>query len=154
MNETNGNKVNDLIENSLAQIRELAGTETVVGDPIYTPNGTLILPVSKISMGFATGGLDLGKKKDKEGEEKKGGSYGGGGGTGVTVTPVAFLVVSPEGKIDLVPITDAKAEGTLDKVTTLIERSPEILKRLKDVFFEEKEEEKKKAATATEEKKN
>ena len=150
----NENKVNDLIETSLAKIRELAGTETVVGNPIYTPNGTLILPVSKISMGFATGGLDLGKKKDKEGEEKKGGSYGGGGGTGVTVTPVAFLVVSPEGKIDLVPITDAKAEGTLDKVTTLIERSPEILKRLKDVFFEEKEEEKKKAATATEEKKN
>lgn len=150
----NENKVNDLIEGSLAKIRELTGTETVVGDPIYTPNGTLILPVSKISMGFATGGLDLGKKKDKEGEEKKGGSYGGGGGTGVTVTPVAFLVVSPEGKIDLVPITDAKTEGTLDKVTTLIERSPEILKRLKDVFFEEKEEEKKKAATATEEKKN
>ena len=50
----NENKVNDLIEGSLAKIRELTGTETVVGDPIYTPNGTLILPVSKISMGFAT----------------------------------------------------------------------------------------------------
>ena len=152
----NENKVNDLIETSLAKIRELAGTETVVGNPIYTPNGTLILPVSKISMGFATGGLDLGKKKNKEGEEKKDGSYGGGGGTGVTVTPVAFLVVSAEGKIDLIPITDAKTEGTLDKVTTLIERSPEILKRLKNVFFEEKEkkeEEKKKTAT-TEEKKS
>ena len=69
---------------------------------------------------------------------------------------MAFLVVSAEGKIDLIPITDAKTEGTLDKVTTLIERSPEILKRLKNVFFEEKEkkeEEKKKTAT-TEEKKS
>ena len=152
----NENKVNDLIETSLAKIRELAGTETVVGNPIYTPNGTLILPVSKISMGFATGGLDLGKKKDKAGEEKKDGSYGGGGGTGVTVTPVAFLVVSAEGKIDLIPITDAKTEGTLDKVTTLIERSPEILKRLKNVFFEEKEkkEEEKKKTASTEEKKS
>ena len=73
----NENNVNDLIASSLAKIRELAGTETVVGDPIYTPGGTLVLPVSKISMGFATGGLDLGKKNGEE--EKKRGSYGGGG---------------------------------------------------------------------------
>lgn len=128
----NENKVNDLIEGTLGQIRELAGTETVVGDPIYTPNGTLILPVSKISMGFATGGLDFGKKSD--GDEKKPSRFGGGGGTGVTVTPVAFLIVSADGKIDLIPITSAKTSGTLDKVTDLIERSPEILNRLKEVF--------------------
>lgn len=134
----NENKVNELIEGTLSQIRELAGTETVVGDPIYTPNGTLILPVSKISMGFATGGLDFGKKKDGE-DDKKPSRFGGGGGTGVTVTPVAFLIVSAEGKIDLIPITDAKSVGTIDKVTDLIERSPEILKRLKDVFVQKKE---------------
>ena len=141
----NENKVNDLIENSLAKIRELTGTETVVGDPIYTPNGTLILPVSKISMGFATGGLDFGKKKgDDEGKRPR--NYGGGGGTGVTVTPVAFLILSADGKIDLIPVTDAKNIDTVDKVTALIERSPEILKRLKDVLAKKKDE--------TEEKKN
>ena len=134
----NENKVNDLIETSLAKIRELAGTETVVGNPIYTPNGTLILPVSKISMGFATGGLDFGKKKDPEG--KKPNNYGGGGGTGVTVTPVAFLILSPEGKIDLIPVTDAKNVDTVDKISALIERSPDILKRLKDVLVKKKEE--------------
>lgn len=134
----NENKVNDLIEGSLAKIRELTGTETVVGDPIYTPNGTLILPVSKISMGFATGGLDFGKKKDPEG--KKPNNYGGGGGTGVTVTPVAFLILSPEGKIDLIPVTDAKNIDTVDKISALIERSPDILKRLKDVLVKKKEE--------------
>lgn len=134
----NENKVNDLIEGSLAKIRELTGTETVVGDPIYTPNGTLILPVSKISMGFATGGLDFGKKKDPEG--KKPNNYGGGGGTGVTVTPVAFLILSPEGKIDLIPVTDAKNVDTVDKISALIERSPDILKRLKDVLVKKKEE--------------
>ena len=132
------NKVNDLIENSLAKIRELTGTETVVGDPIYTPNGTLILPVSKISMGFATGGLDFGKKKDEEG--KKPNNYGGGGGTGVTVTPVAFLILSAEGKIDLIPVTEAKNVDTVDKISALIERSPDILKRLKDVLIKKKEE--------------
>lgn len=134
----NENKVNDLIENSLAKIRELTGTETVVGDPIYTPNGTLILPVSKISMGFATGGLDFGKKKDEEG--KKPNNYGGGGGTGVTVTPVAFLILSAEGKIDLIPVTEAKNVDTVDKISALIERSPDILKRLKDVLIKKKEE--------------
>lgn len=138
----NENKVNDLIESSLAKIRELTGTETVVGDPIYTPNGTLILPVSKISMGFATGGLDFGKKKDADG--KKPNNYGGGGGTGVTVTPVAFLILSPEGKIDLIPITDAKNIDTVDKVSALIERSPDILRRLKDVLLKKKEEKEKK----------
>ena len=137
MNETNGNKVNDLIENSLAQIRELAGTETVVGDPIYTPNGTLILPVSKISMGFATGGLDFGKKKDAENDAKKGTNFGGGGGSGVTVSPVAFLIVSASGKIDLIPISNTRTVDTVDKIADLIERSPEIIKRVADLFTEE-----------------
>jgi len=135
----NENKVNDLIEGTLGQIRELAGTETVVGDPIYTPNGTLILPVSKISMGFATGGLDFGKQHADDANAKKATRFGGGGGTGVTVTPVAFLILSADGKIDLIPITQAKSETTLDKVTDLIERSPEILNRLKDVFAQKKE---------------
>ena len=133
----NENKVNDLIESSLAKVRELTGTETVVGDPIYTPNGTMILPVSKISMGFATGGLDFGKKKDDDAKKR---NYGGGGGTGVTVTPVAFLILSPEGKIDLIPVTDAKNIDAFDKVTALIERSPEIVKRLKDVLAKKKDE--------------
>ena len=144
----NENKVNDLIESSLAKVRELTGTETVVGDPIYTPNGTMILPVSKISMGFATGGLDFGKK-DSDGD-KKPSRFGGGGGTGVTVSPVAFLIISAEGKIDLIPVTDSKSVTTLDKVTDLIERSPEILKKLKDVFVQKKENK----DTTAEEKKN
>ena len=141
MNETNENRVNDLIGNSLAQIRELAGTETVVGDPIYTPNGTMILPVSKISMGFATGGLDFGRKKDAA-DAKKGSNFGGGGGTGVTVSPVAFLVISATGKIDLVPVTDSKTVDTVDKVADLIERSPDIIKRITDLFSQVKEEKK------------
>ncbi len=136
------NKVNDLIEGSLDKIRELTGTETVVGEPIYTPNGTLILPVSKISMGFATGGLDFGKKKGEDADGKKPRNYGGGGGTGVTVTPVAFLILSAEGKIDLIPVTDAKNVDSIDKIAALIDRSPDILKRLKDALSKKKDEEK------------
>ena len=142
----NENKVNDLIEGTLGQIRELAGTETVVGDPIYTPNGTLILPVSKISMGFATGGLDFGKK-DSDGD-KKPSRFGGGGGTGVTVSPVAFLIISPDGNVSMLPINAAAKNDTVDKVTSFIERSPELLEKFKKVFTSEKKKKKDDASDA------
>ena len=133
------NKLNEMIETSLGKIRELAGTETVVGDPIYTPDGTLILPVSKVSMGFASGGLDYGSRKESDNAKAKD-RFGGGGGTGVTVTPIAFLIISAAGKIDLIPIAAPQGSDTVDKVASLIERSPEILQRLKDVFVAKKKE--------------
>ena len=133
------NKLNDMIGVSLEKIKELAGTETVIGNPIYTPNGTLILPVSKVSMGFASGGIDYGQKKAEEGKEsKKPDRFGGGGGTGVTVTPIAFLIVSPDGKVELTPITTPKNIDTVDKVAALIERSPDIIERLKEVLGKKK----------------
>lgn len=129
------NKLNDMIGVSLEKIKELAGTETVIGNPIYTPNGTLILPVSKVSMGFASGGIDYGQKKAAEDKEtKKPDRFGGGGGTGVTVTPIAFLIVAPDGKVELTPIVTPKNVDTVDKVAALIERSPDIIERLKEVI--------------------
>ncbi len=124
---------------SIEKVKEIAGTETVIGDPIYTPNGTMILPVSKLSMGFASGGVDSTSKK----QEKPKTSFGGGGGTGVSVTPIAFLIVSAEGKIDLVPITSPQNVDTVDKIAALIERSPEILENLKNVFKKDKKSAKK-----------
>lgn len=131
---------------SIEKVKEIAGTETVIGDPIYTPNGTMILPVSKLSMGFASGGVDSTSKK----QEKPKTSFGGGGGTGVSVTPIAFLIVSAEGKIDLVPIASAQNVDTVDKIAALIERSPEILENLKNVFKKDKKASKKEE-TVTEE---
>ena len=131
---------------SIEKVKEIAGTETVIGDPIYTPNGTMILPVSKLSMGFASGGVDSTSKK----QEKPKTSFGGGGGTGVSLTPIAFLIVSAEGKIDLVPITSAQNVDTVDKIAALIERSPEILENLKNVFKKDKKASKKEE-TVTEE---
>lgn len=133
------NKLNDMIGVSLEKIKELAGTETVIGNPIYTPNGTLILPVSKVSMGFASGGIDYGQKKAEE--TKKPDRFGGGGGTGVTVTPIAFLIVAPDGKVELTPITTPKNIDTVDKVAALIERSPDIIERLKEVLGKKKKSE-------------
>ena len=138
------NKLNDIIGTSLEKIRELADGETVIGNPITTPNGTTIIPVSKVSVGFASGGVDyLSTKKQTPKGDCSGQNFGGGGGTGLTVSPVAFLIISPDGNVQLMPISAPSAQpGTVDKVTALIERSPDLLARLKAVLFPPKKKDK------------
>ena len=67
---THANNITDLIKESLGGIREFMDANTVTGTPIETPTGTIIIPISKISMGFATGGLDFGKKKDDDAKKR------------------------------------------------------------------------------------
>lgn len=126
--------LNEIIDTSLARIKELAKSETVIGDPISVPGGVTIVPVSKVSLGFASGGLDF---PDKRGEHTAL-KFGGGGGTGVTVTPIAFLVISESGSVDLLPITDPSEVDTLDKIGTLMEKTPAVLERIKKVFASKK----------------
>ena len=80
--------IKQLISSSLEQVRTIIDADTVVGKQMVTPSGTVIIPISKVSMGFASGGLDL---PTEEKDEVK--NFGGGGGTGVTVTPIGFLTV-------------------------------------------------------------
>lgn len=77
-------KLEQLVKTAMEKIRELTECETVIGKPIVTADGTTIIPVSKVSMGFASGGSDL--------PTKSGGQFGGGSGAGVTVQPMAFIV--------------------------------------------------------------
>ena len=135
------NKISDIISTSLEKIKALADGETVIGNPIATPNGTTIIPVSKVSMGFASGGVDYSGKKAPAGAQ----NFGGGGGTGITVTPISFLIVSPDGNVQLMPITNPAQTDTVDKVTSFIERSPELLEKIKKVFVTEKKKKGKKA---------
>jgi len=129
--------LNDIINTSLQRIKDLAHTETVIGDPISLPGGTTILPVSKISLGFASGGLDF-NGKQSDAHTPTAAKFGGGGGTGMTVTPVAFLTVSPSGTVELLPIVSPSDCDTLDKVTTLAEKTPDILRKIKQVFARKK----------------
>ncbi|MDY3846049.1 MAG: spore germination protein GerW family protein [Eubacteriales bacterium] len=142
------NQFSDIIGTSLEKIKEFADAETVIGEPISTPNGTTVIPVSKVSMGFASGGIGAKEKENKEkGKEPR---IGGGGGTGVTVTPIAFLVISPSGKVDLLSVSTPANEGTIDKITSIIERSPDILERIKKVFSSDKKKKKVKVENKTE----
>lgn len=139
-------KLSELIEASLRKIKDLAESDTVVGKPISTPDGTTILPVSKISVGVVNGGLDYsGKRRSKDGaKEYSDGEphFGGGGGAGISMAPIAFLIVSPEGKVELIPLTPspAAASSSVDRIASLIERSPEILEKAKSVFSKKNKE--------------
>ena len=134
-------KLSDIIGTSLEKIKEFADSETVVGDPISVGE-TTIIPVSKISMGFASGGIDYNGKnksqKESSGAKPNASNFGGGGGTGVNITPIAFLVISSSGSVDILPVTQNTSNDSVEKITSLIERSPEILQRIKNVFVKNK----------------
>ena len=125
-------KISDIIATSLSEIKNLVDANTIIGEPINTPSGTVIIPVSKITMGIATGGVDLGKKEDSL---KKDDKFSGGGGTGVSVTPVAFLVVKADGKVSMINVEmPPEAPDVIGTVTGFIEKSPDIVAKFKDIF--------------------
>ena len=80
--------VNKIMENTLEKMREMVDVSTIIGEPIQTGDTTLI-PVSKVSYGFTSGGTDLPSKQNAE-------LFGGGGGGGITISPVAFIVIQGE----------------------------------------------------------
>lgn len=138
--------LSDMIKESLEGISSIAGSNTVIGEPINTNGGTVIIPVSKISMGFASGGVDYvpkGIKKDKDTMQKAPSSnlkpcFGGGGGTGISVTPIGFLVVYKDGKVEMLnianPVDVPAAVGVVDSISSLAEKAPDIIEKLKGIF--------------------
>ncbi|MBQ9773497.1 MAG: hypothetical protein IJW30_02430 [Clostridia bacterium] len=122
--------IKDIISDSLNQVRTIMDADTIVGKQIVTPSGTVIIPISKVSMGFASGGLDLPNKKAEGGSIK---NFGGGGGTGVTVVPVGFLVVSPNGSVSMLPMTSEKP-SPIEKVADILNSAPEMIERVKSAL--------------------
>ncbi len=136
------NRINEIISTSLEKIKELSETGTVVGEQIKTDNGTVIVPVSKVSLGFVSGGIDFAcKKKATEKGDKSNDSFGGGGGTGLSINPVGFLVIKPDGEVSMLNVTAPEVvynNSTVAAVGNLIEKSPDIIKKLKEVFSKDK----------------
>ena len=124
--------LNEIISTSLSKIKELANNETVIGDPINVPGGVTIIPVSRVSLGFASGGIDFPDKKGEHTATK----FGGGGGTGVTVSPIAFLIVSARGNVELLPITNPDDIDTLDKIGNLMEKATSTIERVNNIFVD------------------
>ena len=113
--------VPNMLENTIAKIREMVDVNSVVGDPITTPDGVTIIPVSKVSVGFGGGGSDFVSKNPNHQENP----FGGGVGAGVKVTPIAFLIIK-EGSVRMLPVA-APANTTADR---LVEMVPDTLDKI------------------------
>ena len=127
--------IKEMINSSLDQVRTIIDADTIVGKQIVTPSGVVIIPISKVSMGFASGGLDLPSKSP---DKQK--AFGGGGGTGVTVSPIGFLTVSPSGEVNLIPRAGEKP-GPFDQLADLLTSAPAMINRVKEFFAKDEEEE-------------
>jgi sporulation protein YtfJ len=111
------NPFSDILESSLSNLKQLIDVNTVVGEPVTTADGTTIIPVSKVSFGFATGGSELPTAKPST-------PFAGGSGGGVTISPLAFLVVC-KGEVSILQIQTA--DNTADRVVNMV---PGLLDKL------------------------
>lgn len=118
--------INNLMDTTMEKIKEMVDGNTVIGDPITSPDGTIIIPVSKVSYGFASGGSDLPTKKENKD------CFGGGSGAGVTIQPLAFLTVY-QGKVNLMPIE--KYDGAADRVVGMV---PDLVDKVSALFKKDK----------------
>ena len=116
-------KLNDIIGTSLEKIKALADGETVIGSPITTPGGTTVIPVSKVSLGFASGGSDLPTRTAKE-------YFAGGAGAGMSVKPVGFLVIQ-NGDVRLIQLSMSADKGNvaLNMVPDIIDKISGIISK-------------------------
>ena len=111
----------NMLDNTIARLREMVNENSVVGEPIVTADGVTIIPVSKVSVGFGGGGSDFVSKNLNHHENP----FGGGVGAGVKVTPVAFLVIK-EGNVRMIPVA-TPANTAADR---LVEMVPDTLDKI------------------------
>ena len=128
--------IEGLMVTAMNSIQDMIDVNTIIGEPIETQNNTVIIPISKVSFGFAAGGsefkgetIDEYKKRDKEEAIQYRLPFGGGSGAGVTINPVAFLVVQPN-SVKLMPVNHASSiDKLLDYIPDLIEKTNNIMNK-------------------------
>ena len=113
----------NMLENTISKVREMVDVNSVIGDPITTSDGVTIIPISKVSVGFAGGGSDYVSKHPNKHENP----FGGGVGGAMNVTPIAFLVIK-EGAVRVLPVA-LPANTTAERVVELV---PDLLDKLTD----------------------
>lgn len=130
--------IQGLMKTAMENLKEMVDVNTIVGDPVETPDGsTVILPISKVSFGFVAGGTDYGGKNRSEQSSSNRGSddnvsFGGGSGGGVSITPIAFLVVNSS-MIRLVPLDSSTHlyDRILDLAPQVVDKIQEVVKQMK-----------------------
>ena len=118
--------LSELMETTISKINEMVDSNAIVGEPITTADGVTLIPISRVSFGFGSGGTDYGRNTDK---------FGGGGGAGIKVEPVAFVVVK-DGAARLMPV-GIPAHSPLDRALEMV---PGLLDRVEGFINKKKEE--------------
>ena len=131
----NENRIPEIIRSSMENIRSMFDANKIVGDPISTPQGTTIIPISKVSVGIASGGVDYNDKSDRPVQRAQ--NFGGGGGTGLLVSPVGFLVIDKNGEVEFLNVGMKGSPDPVDQIADFIERTPDIIAKIKDIFKKE-----------------
>lgn len=124
------NPIGELMQSTMESVKNILKVDTVVGDPIYTPDGITLVPISKISVAFGGGGVEFTPKKT--GEVRP---YGGGNATGVKIDPIGFLVIK-DGTVRMINITPP-ASTTVDRIIDMV---PQVIDRVDSFINKQKEE--------------
>ena len=118
------NPIGEMMRSTMENVKNILKVDTVVGDPIVTPDGITLVPISKIRVGFGGGGVEFGNKRANDGRP-----YGGGYATGVKIEPFGFLVIK-DGVVRMVNVTPP-ASNTVDRIIDLV---PQVMDRV-DAFI-------------------
>lgn len=125
--------IDELMKTAMESIRDMVDVNTIVGDAVQTADDTVIIPVSRVAFGFAAGGGDYqGQRESKSGSEDESLPFAGGSGAGVTIHPVAFMVVGKNSTIKLLPVEHST---TLDRVLDFV---PGLLDKLAPLMNKKK----------------
>ena len=116
-----------IIQSSLENLKQVIDVDNVIGKPIPLDGGGVVIPVSKVALGFTSGGVDFDGKKTQNTH------FGGGSGAGMTIQPVAFLVVRGD-DVRLINVNQPAAAGIVGTVNDLIDRAPAMIEKLKAMF--------------------
>ena len=124
-------RISELMDTVMGKLHDMVDVSTVIGEPISTPDGITIIPVSKVSFGFASGGSDFSSKQ----QPSQTMPFGGGAGAGVKIVPVAFVVIK-DGSVRIMNI-EAPASTAVDR---LIESAPDLIDKVAALFKKENSE--------------
>lgn len=132
--------IEGLMKTAMESIKEMTDVNTVVGEAVEAPDGTVIIPVSRVSCGFAAGGSEFSSKTEKK--ENASLPFGGGSGAGMSVQPVGFLVVG-QGQVRLLPISGYNAY-----LERLVDMTPQVIDRVQGMFSNMKKDQRKPTSEA------
>lgn len=118
--------IEGVLNTTLEKLKTLVDVNTIIGEQIVTPDGTVIIPISKVTFGFASGGSDLPTSKPKD-------LFGGGSGAGVTIQPLAFLVITPGQGVKLLQME--QYSGSVDRAVKMM---PDVIDQVAGLFHKPK----------------